>query len=292
MAEHLIADRAHVFRDHVAAALDEGVGFGRERKGDAGTRGGAVGDKALKLLQAIFFRRTAGIDDIHDVTLYLFVHIYVANHFPRPDDVFRFHHGLGLGEFPGIVHPDNLLFLLFLGVRDHHLEHETVYLGFRQRISAFLLDRVLGGHHQERLRQFVCILADSHLLLLHGFQQGALHLCRGTVDFIGQYEVGEDGAFVHLEFFPLLGIDQGAHHVCGQQVRGELDTAEFGIHRLGQRIDGQGFGQSRNTFQQDVPAGEQADEQVVYQMLLPHNHFAHFQGQQVHEGTFFLDSLV
>ncbi len=129
-------------------------------------------------------------------------------------------------------------------------------------------------------------------MLLHGFQQGALHFCRGTVDFIGQDKVGEDGAFVHLEALVLLGVDEGAHDVCRQQVRGELDAAEFGIYRFGQGVDGQGFGQTGHAFQQDVAAAEQANEQVVHQMLLSYNHFAHFQGEQVHEGTLFLDALV
>jgi hypothetical protein len=34
-----------------------------------------------------------------------------------------------------------------------HLEHEAVHLRFGQGIGAFLLDRVLGGHDQERIGQ-------------------------------------------------------------------------------------------------------------------------------------------
>jgi len=94
----------------------------------------------------------------------------------------------------------------------------------------------------------------SHLVLLHGFQQGALDLGRGTVDFIGQDKVGEDGALVHLEAFVLLGVHQGTHHIGREEVRGELNAAELGIYGLGQGIDGQGFGQSRKAFQQDVAA--------------------------------------
>ena len=259
MAEHLVADGADVFRNHVAAALDEGIGLGGHGQGDAGTRGSAVGDEALQLLEAVFSGGAGGIDDIHDVTLDFLVHIDVADHVAGANDVFRLHHGLGLGELSGIVHTDNLSLLVLLGIGDHHLEHKTVHLGFRQGIGAFLLDGVLGGHHQERIRQFISIVADGHLALLHGFQQGALDLGRGTVDFIGQDEVGEDGALVHFEGFFLLGVDQGTYYVGRQQVRGELDTAELGIHRLGQGVDGQGLGQAGDTFQQNVAAAEQAD---------------------------------
>ena len=96
-------------------------------------------------------------------------------------------------------------------------------------------------------------------MLLHGFQQSALHLGGGTVDFVGQDEVGEDGAFVYLEAFVLLGIDEGAHYVGRQEVRGELDAVELGVHRLRQGVDSQGLGQARNAFQEDVAAGQQAD---------------------------------
>ena len=129
-------------------------------------------------------------------------------------------------------------------------------------------------------------------MLLHGFQQGALHFCGGTVDFIGQDEIGEDGAFVHLEALLFLGVDKGADYIRRQQVRGELDAAELRAYGLGQGVDGQSFGQARDAFQQDVPAAEQADEQVVDQMLLAHDDLAHFQGEDVHELALFLDSFV
>ena len=40
---------------------------------------------------------------------------------------------------------------LAAGIADDQLEEEAVELGFGQRIGAFLLDRVLRGHHEERL---------------------------------------------------------------------------------------------------------------------------------------------
>ena len=232
MPQNLVADGSHVFRNHVAAALDEGVGLGGHGQRDAGTRGSAVGNEVPQLLETVFFRGAGGIDDIHDVTLDLLVHVHVLHHLAGADDVFRLHHGLGLGEAAAVVHADNLALLVLLGVGDHHLEHETVHLGLRQGIGALLLDGVLGGHHQEGFREFVGVVADGDLVLLHGFQQGALHLGRGTVDFIGQDEVGEDGALVHLEAFVLLGIDQGTHHVGREEVRGELDAAELGVNGL------------------------------------------------------------
>ena len=84
--------------------------------------------------------------------------------------------------------------LLAAGVVDDQLEEEAVELGFRQRIGAFLLDRVLRRHHEERLFQLVDGAADGDAVFLHGFQQGRLRFRRGPVDFVGQHDLGEERA--------------------------------------------------------------------------------------------------
>jgi hypothetical protein len=38
------------------------------------------------------------------------------------------------------------------GETDFHVHQEAVELGFGQRVGAFLLDRVLRGHHQKQRR--------------------------------------------------------------------------------------------------------------------------------------------
>ena len=94
-------------------------------------------------------------------------------------------------------------------------------------------------------------------MFLHGFQQGTLHLCRRTVDFVGKYEVGEHRAFLHVEGLVLLRIDLCADYVCRQQVGGKLDAAVFRVDQLRERLDGKGLCQSRYTLEQDVPVAEQ-----------------------------------
>ena len=89
-------------------------------------------------------------------------------------------------------------------VADPELEHEAVELGLGQRIGALLLDRVLGGQHEERLGQRVGLPADGDLVLLHGLQQRGLGLGRGAVDLVGQHDVGEDRP-LHEPERPLAG---------------------------------------------------------------------------------------
>ena len=50
---------------------------------------------------------------------------------------------------------ENGPFLGAVRVTDDDLEHEAVDLRFGQRIGAFLLERVLRGHDEERIGQFV-----------------------------------------------------------------------------------------------------------------------------------------
>ena len=54
---------------------------------------------------------------------------------------------------------DDLDLFFLARVADLQLEHEPVELRFRQRIRAFLLDRILRGEHEERLGQLVRLAA-------------------------------------------------------------------------------------------------------------------------------------
>ena len=71
-------------------------------------------------------------------------------------------------------------------VADQDLHHEPVDLGLGQGIGPLGLDRVLGGHDEERPGDEMRLPADRDLLLLHHLEEGALHLRRRAVDLVGQ----------------------------------------------------------------------------------------------------------
>ena len=50
---------------------------------------------------------------------------------------------------PVVPAPDNFTLVLFTGVAQQYLELEAIELCFRQWLSAFVFDRVLGGQHGE-----------------------------------------------------------------------------------------------------------------------------------------------
>ena len=128
------------------------------------------------------------------------------------------------------------------GVAHFELEHEPVHLRFGQGIGAFLLDGVLGGHDEEGIGQEVGFAAQGDLVFLHGFEQGALDLGRGAVDFVGQNDVGEDGTALDGERVVRRVVDRGAGKVGGKQIRGELESGEAAADGLGQGFHRQGFG--------------------------------------------------
>ena len=292
MAEHLIADGAYVLRNDISPALDEGIGLCGHGQGNAGTRGCAIGNQVLQGAEPVILRGTGRIDYIHDIPLDLFVHVNVADDAPGTDDILRFHNRGGLREGSLVVHADNLPFLILLRVGDDNLQHESVDLGFRKRVSPLLLYRVLCRHDEEGLRELEGLVADSHLTLLHGLQKGRLDFCRASVDFIGKDEIREDGALVDLEILILLGIDKRTDYIGRKEVRGKLDTVELRIYRLGQSIDCQGFGKSGDTFEEDMAVREKAYQEVVHEVLLTDDNLPHLQGKEVYKRTFVLDTLV
>ena len=56
-------------------------------------------------------------------------------------------------------------------VANAYMHQKAVELCFRERVGAFVFNRVLRGHHQEQPGQTVRGLSDGDLALAHGFQQ-------------------------------------------------------------------------------------------------------------------------
>ena len=77
---------------------------------------------------------------------------------------------------------------LFVAIRivETQLHHESVDLCLGEGVGAFLLDRVLGGEHHERLLELVGGLAQGYLPLFHALEKGGLDLGGSAIDFVGK----------------------------------------------------------------------------------------------------------
>jgi hypothetical protein len=208
-----------------------------------------------------------------------------------PVDLGRCQHRLDGSRRPIQGHVQYAAFLVRLRVADLDFEHEPIHLGFRQRVRALLLDRVLGRHHQEQAFQRIRRIADRDLPLLHGFQQCRLDLGRRPVDFVGQDEIGKDRAFARFERAVARHIDHRADQVGRQQVRRELNPLEAGRQGFGQGLDGRRLGQTRHALQEDMPVGQQAHQQAGDHFLLADDGLAKFRAQPVDQLRLFRDPV-
>ena len=119
-----------------------------------------------------------------------------------------------------------------------------------------------------------------------------MHLGGGTVDFVGEDEVGEDRAALHPELGGAGVKDFGAHDVCGQHVRGELDPVELRIHQRCQRFQGQRLGEAGHAFQQHMPAHQQGNQEPVHHGGLSDQIAAQFRAQRLDPVGGFLHGIA
>ena len=172
----------------------------------------------------------------------------------------------------------------------HQQFHQKpVQLRLGQGVRAFLFDRVLRRHHDERLGQREGLAADGHLPLLHRLQQRRLHLRRGAVDLVGQHQVAEQRPLVRHKLLRLRPVHLRPRQVRRQQVGRELQPLKVHRHRPGQRADRRGLRQPRRTFHQQVPAGQHADHHRLDQRTLPHHHLPHLVDHAAERGAGGLD---
>ena len=163
---HVDRDVEDVLGQHVVPAADQ-----RERPGgrDDAERGAgrrAVGDPAGDVGHAVRAGLAGGDHQAHHVVDQRVVHEVVGRHVLQAQQVTGREDLLGLRRLD--AHPvDDLALFLGRRVVDVQLEQEAVALGLGQRIHALLLDRVLRGHHQERLGQRKRLAADGDLALGH-----------------------------------------------------------------------------------------------------------------------------
>src|SRR3954469_4225386 len=109
-----------------------------------------------------------------------------------------------------------------VGISHVHAHEETIELRLGQRIRSMMLDRVLRGDHKKRLRQLVADSVDRNLALVHGLEQRRLSLWSGTVDFVGQQNVGKHRPAFEFEFLLCRRIYGNTENVGRQHIAGEL----------------------------------------------------------------------
>ena len=224
MAQYVMSHGTNIFRNHITTTFDESISTGSQRQIDRGTGRTTETNHIFQFLQIIFLRITGSKYNINNVAFNLLIQIYLTNNFTCFNNLLSFQNRLHI-EFIAIdILADNHFFFFHLRIVDNHFQHETVHLGFRQRISTFLLNRILCSKYKERFGQRECFRTNSYLTFLHRFQQSTLYLGRSTVNFICQNEVGKNRSFLYLECFVFLTVNHCTDNVSRQQIGSKLYT--------------------------------------------------------------------
>src|SRR5216684_2088322 len=154
----------------------------------------------------------------------------------------------------------NFLFRFVRGIAHFDAHQKAVELRFRQGIGAVMLDRILRGNHEKRLRQRERFAVDGDLRLVHGFEKRGLRARRGAIDFIGEDHVGENRPGAEFKFARFGIVDADAENIAGEQVRRELDALKAAMKGFRERLCESSFADAGNVFDEQVAAREQRDE--------------------------------
>src|SRR5207249_2938070 len=145
-------------------------------------------------------------------------------------------------------------------------------LGFRERIGALVLDRILRRDHEEGPVQRERFALQRRLAFLHRFEERGLGLRRGRVDLVRQEDVREDRAPSEDEVARLAVEHVRPRDVRGQQVRRQLDTAEREAQARREGFRDQSLRQPRDVFDQEMTVAEDCPEDAFQDGTLADDH--------------------
>ena len=164
-----------------------------------------------------------------------------------------------------------------IGIEHVDLHDKAVELGFRQGISTFLLQRVLGGENVERLGQVITLTGNRHMALLHRLQQGRLGARAGPVDLIGHQELGENrpldetkGAAALSGLFQNFGAEYVGRHQIGRELDAAVIKAEHSAHGFHQLC----LGKTGDANEQAVTARQHRRQCPLHHDILAVNDLA------------------
>ena len=283
MAQGGRGDGLNVLETDVVAALNEGADFAGEQKSLGAARTAAeaqilIGDGGGGLSFGM-----GGENEADGVILDVRGDGNLTDEALEFDDLLfcQYSGDLGFRAFGGAG--EDFAEFSAAGIADDQFEKETVELRFRQRISAFLVNRILGGHDKERLLEFANLAAGGDAFLLHGFEHGGLRFGGGAIDFVGENQVGKNGAVLELEFaFAAGGFhdDVGAEDVGRHEIGSELNAVEAHVESFAESADEECFAEAGDAFEEDVTSAENGDEGAFDDGVVPDDHLADFIAQR------------
>ena len=284
MAQHGVGNVSDVLASDHVAPVERGARFCPEDKVLDRARSGAPADERLYPVGCRGVGGASAANEVHGELIKVVWYgdasdeVLVGEDLGPVEDVLEF----GLRATGGAASDAD--FLITGGIIHANHEHEAVELGFWQRVRAFLFNGVLRCEDEEREVEVVGPAGDRDASLLHGLEHGGLGFRGCTVDFVGEDDVGEHRTFHELERAFASGQflkDVGAGDVHRHEVRSELDTAEREREGFSEAADKESFCEARDSHQEGVTAGEQADGELFDDVFLADDDLTEFRFEGV-----------
>ena len=253
------------------APLEQRAGTAGEHQRLAGARSRTPGDAAG--IGGVLLR-PGGADELQDRLDHALADGHAAHELLRRHQLVPGQHLARVG----IVEPGRLQQDAPLGIAvridDVDLHDEAVELGLRQRVGAFLLERVLRREDVEGRRQRVRVAGDGDEPLLHRLQQRRLGARRGAVDLVRHQELGEhrtldeaEGALTGLRLLQHLGAQNVGRHEVWRELDASLVEPEHGAERR----DEARLREARNADQERMTAAQHGDQRALDDVALAEN---------------------
>ncbi len=184
-------DGGDILAADIHLAIDHGVGLGCHDQAQAGARACPEAQVSLADVERTLGFRSGRAHELLGVAVDVVGHGHGFDGLLYVEDVLRIEDRLGLFVFMPVPIFMTRSSSSSVGIVHLYEKHEAIELGLGQWVCAFLLKRILSGQDKEWIRQKMSGASDCHAPLLHGLEHRSLCLGRSAVDFIRQYDVGE-----------------------------------------------------------------------------------------------------
>ena len=245
--------------------------LGRPNQRDRSARAAAHGDTGPV---------SRGAHDAHGVVEHRLIDTLARHQLLKRQDHPLIQHGGDAGQrqlITGLIRRgarDDVDLLLERRIGHVDLQQEAIQLGFRQRIGALGLQRILRRQHDEGPGQRQCLALQRHLILLHDLEQGALGLGRRAIDLIGEQHIGEYRTAHDAQFARRVVEHRMSGDVRWHEVRGELDPGYLKRHGLRQCPHQQRLAEPGDPFDQHVSRHDQRNDDLIDHLILANQRVA------------------
>src|SRR2546427_3014934 len=265
MGERGHRDRLHVVRCHEVPSRDCGPSARHLEECEGATR--ARADLDLRMGP----RRS---DDVDHVPFDRGFHVDVLDRGLQAANLLGRRHRLDRGVVPATFPAplDDLDLLLPRRIADVNLQEKPVHLSFRERIRAFMLNRILRRDHEERPVQVERLALQGSLAFLHRLEERALGLRRRPVDLVREEDVREDRASSKDEVAALAVEHVRPSDVRRQQVRRELNATEREAEARGEGFRDERLRQPGDVLDQEMTVAEDRPKDSFQDRSLADDH--------------------